>query len=234
MQKPEIQPTQNSGQAGSRLLLGATVSLAIIYGAGLIALGTPPAAAETGPEVVAWLREHRDGVRWFVWAITVSTPLNALVITLLRRLLPAPHRDMYLIGAVTILITNAVQAWTLGRAGATRRPARPSNGPRRARRSDILGSSVDRRYNYNDGAGHAVGSTRSSGPAVVARSPWRNRFRRAGHRDGYNLWLRGIYPAGWCHEFTTRRRTRWGLEPGLRSVGRHLGAPCGIPLVTSV
>ena len=61
---------------------------------------------------MVWLREHRDGVQWFVWAITVSTPLNALVITLLRRLLPTPHRDVYFIGAVTILITNAVQAWT--------------------------------------------------------------------------------------------------------------------------
>jgi hypothetical protein len=58
------------------------------------------------------LSEHRDGVRWFVWAVTVSTPLNALIIALLRRLLPAPHRDVYLIGAVTLLITNAVQAWT--------------------------------------------------------------------------------------------------------------------------
>ncbi len=101
-------------RVGSRALLGAATALALVLVAGLIGVGTLPAASETGPQLVAWLREHRDGVKWFVWTITVSTPLSALVITLLRGVLPAPHRDMYFIGAVTILVTNAVQAWTWG------------------------------------------------------------------------------------------------------------------------
>ena len=113
MTEPKVQPTQTKDvQVGSRTLLGATVAFAVLYGAGLIALGTPPAAAETGQELVAWMRAHREGVQWFVWIVTVSTPVNALVIALLRRLLPAPHRDVYFIGAVTILITYTVQAWT--------------------------------------------------------------------------------------------------------------------------
>jgi hypothetical protein len=33
---------------------------------------------------------------------------------LLRRLLPAPHRDVFLIGAITFVVTYAVQAWTWG------------------------------------------------------------------------------------------------------------------------
>lgn len=51
--------------------------------------------------MVAWLQEHRDGVRWFVWAVTVSMPLNAFIIALLRRRLPASDSDAYLIGAIT-------------------------------------------------------------------------------------------------------------------------------------
>jgi xanthosine utilization system XapX-like protein len=62
--------------------------------------------------VVAWFRANRDGVRWSVWASTVGAPLLAIVLSLLRRLLPAPHRDVFLIGAVGIVVTTAIQSWT--------------------------------------------------------------------------------------------------------------------------
>lgn len=92
------------------------VSLAAfgIYVAGVIALGEPPGAAATGEELVAWLRAHRSGVRWFVWAGTVSAPLVAVMFALLRRLLPTPHGDVFLIGAIGIVVTIAVQSWTWG------------------------------------------------------------------------------------------------------------------------
>jgi hypothetical protein len=98
----------------SRALVGAAVAATMLYVAGMVALGTPPGAADTGAQVVAWFREHRDGVRWSVWAITLRTPLGALMFALLRRLLPAPHRDVFFIGAIAILVTTAVQAWTWG------------------------------------------------------------------------------------------------------------------------
>ena len=91
---------------GSRALVGATVAYGVLIVAGLIALGTLPAAAETGTQVVAWFREHRDGVRWTVWLSTVATPSLALMIALLRRLLPVPHRDVFLIGAVTYVASK--------------------------------------------------------------------------------------------------------------------------------
>lgn len=81
-------------------------------GVALIAVGTLPGAAETGAQVVGWFREHHDSVRWSVWAYTVATPLVALTIALLRRLLPTPHRDVFLIGAITYLSTIAVWTWT--------------------------------------------------------------------------------------------------------------------------
>ncbi len=101
-------------QTGSPVLLGAIGAAILLYIAGLLAMGTPPAASETGAQLVSWLREHRDGVRWSVWTVTVGAPFNAIVIAQLRRLLPAPYGDVYLIGAVSILITQAVQAWTWG------------------------------------------------------------------------------------------------------------------------
>ena len=106
---------------GSSPLLGATAAYAVLVGIGLGVLGTAPAAAETGPQVVAWFREHRDGVRWSVWAFTVATPPFAVMIALLRRLLPVPHRDVFLIGAISFLVSGAVFTWTL--AGLALHPA---------------------------------------------------------------------------------------------------------------
>jgi len=99
---------------GSRPLVGAAVAATILYVASTVMLGTPPGAADSGAQVAAWFREHRDSVRWAVWALTVIAPLLALVFALLRRLLPVPHRDVFLIGSIAFLVTTAVQAWTWG------------------------------------------------------------------------------------------------------------------------
>lgn len=99
---------------GSPALVGAAVAATILYAVAAGALGTPPGAADTGAHVVAWFREHRDGVRWSVWALTVATPVGGVMFSLLRRLLPAPHRDVFFIGAITIVVTTAVKAWTWG------------------------------------------------------------------------------------------------------------------------
>jgi xanthosine utilization system XapX-like protein len=98
----------------SRALIGAAFAAFGLYLAGVLVLGTPPPAAATGEQVVSWFREHRDGVRWFVWANTVGAPLVAVMFALLRRLLPAPHRDVFLIGAIGIVTTAAVQSWIWG------------------------------------------------------------------------------------------------------------------------
>jgi hypothetical protein len=44
-------------------------------------------------------------------AFTVATPPFALMAAILRRLLPAPHRDMFLIGAVAYIAEIAVWTW---------------------------------------------------------------------------------------------------------------------------
>ena len=105
----------NHGQVGSRALLAATAAygiLAAVALAALAAFGTLPAAAETGPQLVTWFRENRDSVRWGVWALTLTAPPFALEVALLRRLLPAPHRDMFLVGAVAFTVATSVFSWT--------------------------------------------------------------------------------------------------------------------------
>jgi hypothetical protein len=113
----ELDPRYNKiddGAVGSRALLGATVGFALLSGLALIALGTPPAASETGQQVVAWFRENRDLARWWVWAVTVSAPFTAAMFALERRLLPSPYRDVFLIGAVLYLVALSVQTWFWG------------------------------------------------------------------------------------------------------------------------
>lgn len=99
---------------GSRMLLGAALAVLILYAVGVIALGNPPSASDTGEQVVNWFRQRGEGARWAVWAATVSVPAFAVMFALQRRLLPAPHRDVFLIGAVVFVTTYAVQAWTWG------------------------------------------------------------------------------------------------------------------------
>jgi len=96
MQEPEKQHTQaTDGQLGSRALLAATLAYGLLGCVALVAFGTLPAAGETGAELVTWFRDHRESVRLAVWASTVATPPFALMVALLRRLLPAPQRMLH-------------------------------------------------------------------------------------------------------------------------------------------
>ena len=103
----------NDDPFGSRVLVGATASFAVLEVGSLFVLGTPPAAAESGPQVVAWFRDNRDAVRWAVWMLTVAILPAAVMIALLRRLLPSPHRDVFLVGGVILLGMGGVFSWTL-------------------------------------------------------------------------------------------------------------------------
>ena len=104
----------HDGQVGSRALLAASAAYGILAAVAVAAFGTLPAASETGPQLVTWFRENRDSVRWGVWALTVTAPPFALVVALLRRLLPVPHRDMFLVGAVSFTVATSVWSWIWG------------------------------------------------------------------------------------------------------------------------
>ena len=97
--------------AGSRALLVATGALVVCYAIALAALGTVPHADDTGQQVVDWFREHGTTVRWSVWATTVAAPVSAVLFVLLRRLLPAPHRDVFLVGAILWIAATMAETW---------------------------------------------------------------------------------------------------------------------------
>jgi hypothetical protein len=100
--------------SGSKTLLAAALAVFVRYVESVPVLGSSPGAADTGDQVVRWFREHRDNVRWLVWLVTVSIRPFAVMFALLRRLLPAPHGDVFLMSVITFIVTYAVQAWTWG------------------------------------------------------------------------------------------------------------------------
>lgn len=98
----------------SRSLIASALALAGVSIFGMAALGTTPGTGESGERVVAWFLAHSNSVRWFVWTGTASAPLFAVVLAMLRQLLPPPHRDVFLIGGAVLIVSIAVQTWILG------------------------------------------------------------------------------------------------------------------------
>ena len=99
--------------AGSYALIAATVIYVGLVVAALAMLGTLPAAAETGAQLVTWFGEHRDAMLAAAWAFTVSTLPFAVMIACLRAMLPVLYRDVFTIGGVAVLVCSAVQIWFL-------------------------------------------------------------------------------------------------------------------------
>lgn len=108
-------PNEDAPRLGSRVLLGATIAyglLAVLGGLALAAFGTLPAATETGAELVAWFRAYPNSIRLGVWAFTVALPAFATMAALLRAMLPAPHRDVFFLGAMVYAASIAIWTWT--------------------------------------------------------------------------------------------------------------------------
>ena len=49
--------------------MAAAVALLLLAVVQFVALGDTPRAADSGAQVVAWMRAHHDAVRWWIWAI---------------------------------------------------------------------------------------------------------------------------------------------------------------------
>ena len=75
-------PEELSGRAGSGMLIATAVAAGLLYMAGAMALGTPPRAEDNGMQVMAWVNAHGDGVRWYVWTLTISVPFFAVMFAL--------------------------------------------------------------------------------------------------------------------------------------------------------
>jgi len=105
----------DASRAESRVSLAATIVYALLMASvASSSFGTLPAATETGPELVAWFRANSGVVRLSVWAFTVALPAFAVIAALTRARLPAPHRDVFFIGASVYAASIAVWTWTWG------------------------------------------------------------------------------------------------------------------------
>ena len=101
----------------ARVLVAAAVLLGALYVAGAVALGTPPHVTDSPERIAQWFLDHRDGARLYAWTATFATLAVAILAAIIRGLLPAPHRDVFLLGAHR----DRRQAWFW--AGMARDPA---------------------------------------------------------------------------------------------------------------
>ena len=105
----------------ARVLVTAAILLLALYVTGAVALGTTPSADDSNAQLAAWFLDNRDGARLYAWTAAFGTLAVAIVAAIIRGLLPAPHRDVFLLGAAAFAVETAVQAWFW--AGMARDPA---------------------------------------------------------------------------------------------------------------
>jgi hypothetical protein len=85
--------------------------LVVLYVAATFALGMAPTDQSTGREVATWFGANGGPVRLFCWLITVFVPVFATFAATVRLRLPAPHRDIFLLGAAVFLASTSVSLW---------------------------------------------------------------------------------------------------------------------------
>jgi hypothetical protein len=95
----------------SHALVAAAVGAGALYLAGALALGSPPSATDSPSSVALWFGDHHGAVRLYAWTATFGTLGFAIVAGIIRGTLPAPHRDVFLLGAAAFIVETAIQAW---------------------------------------------------------------------------------------------------------------------------
>jgi hypothetical protein len=94
-----------------RALVAAAVAGGVLYLVGAIALGSPPDSTASGAKVAAWFADHEHAARLYAWTAAFGTLAFAVLTGLVRELLPAPHRTVFVLGAAAFVVETAVQAW---------------------------------------------------------------------------------------------------------------------------
>ena len=91
----------------------SAVAVVVLFFAGGVVLGQPPAGVASGQEVAGWFAAHGWQVRAAVWLWTVEALASAIFLGLARNQLPVPHRDVFFVGGVTFVAEQAVSTWIL-------------------------------------------------------------------------------------------------------------------------
>lgn len=95
----------------STVLLAVTIGFTASFVASTAALGTTPDAKDDGAAVAAWFRDNGGHVRLWLWLGTLSVMLFAVFAGLVRARLPEVYRDVFFIGAITLIAESAIQGW---------------------------------------------------------------------------------------------------------------------------
>jgi hypothetical protein len=92
-------------------LVIAAVCAGAFYLVGSVSLGSPPGVSDSPAVVAQWFIDHRDAARLYAWTAVFATLAFAVVAGIVRGVLPAPSRDVFLLGAGAFIAETAVQAW---------------------------------------------------------------------------------------------------------------------------
>jgi hypothetical protein len=98
----------------SRALACAAIGAGVLYLVGAVALGSPPSVTDSPAKVATWFTDHRDAARLYAWTAAFGTLAFAVVAGVIRGALPAPSRDVFLLGAAAFIVETAIQAWCWG------------------------------------------------------------------------------------------------------------------------
>jgi len=95
----------------SAILFTTTIATVLLIFVANAALGEPPGAAASGAQVADWFATQGGNARMYAWCMALFAPFFATFVALVRARLPAPHRDVFLIGAVALVAESAVSTW---------------------------------------------------------------------------------------------------------------------------
>jgi hypothetical protein len=98
----------------ARTLAIAAIGAGAFYLLGALVLGSPPSATDSPAKVASWFRDHDDAVRVYAWSAVFVTLSFAIVAGIVRGALPAPSRDVFLLGAAAFIVETAIQSWCWG------------------------------------------------------------------------------------------------------------------------
>jgi hypothetical protein len=69
---------------------------------------------DSGAEVVKWFQDHGDRVRVWLFFSTFALVLIGVYAGIIRGVLPAPYRDVFIIGAIALIVETAAYGWFWG------------------------------------------------------------------------------------------------------------------------
>jgi hypothetical protein len=91
--------------------LFAAIAYVVLLFIGLFVLPKTPGVTASGTELVRYMRDHGDTVRFVAWLGTLATIPIVLLFAHLRSRLTGTGRDVMLLGAASVVVTTIVWQW---------------------------------------------------------------------------------------------------------------------------